>query len=861
VGDNFNLADCDTGGSNQTNFIQLQNPQSFALSDDAFTSVINIGFNFDFYGNSYNQLIAGDNGIVSFNISQANGYCSWVATPLPSATPSAMNAILIPWQDLYMPAGGTIQTETIGTAPNRVFVLYYDGLSLFSTSCQTPDQCFTGSLLLFEGSNKIETHISNKTTCASWGSGTAAHGLNNATGTIADIIPGRNNTVWTAQNDSWEFIPSGVSNYIINQIPFITVASPNGSGLVWGDTQGNSYPYNNGVLNTTVQNGITGYFLSSSTCGSGVGSVSDTAWVTGLTSQVNAVGIDDICSAGLGSVTATPLAGIPPYTYNWPTLGVTNPTVSNVIAGTYQVEMTDGNGCLSTANVTIGDTPAAFQGTTTVISCPGGSDGTATAEMIPVLGNITYQWDAAAGNQTTQTAIALTAGQYTCLITSDIGCTGNVVVDVTEIPGMIGTIAIQSDVTCNSGNNGIIEVSVSLGTAPYTYSWDNSVSTTNIANDLFAGTHTVTITDANGCTIDVTGTIGEPSPLTITSLTPDTQICPEDDITLSVTGTGGSSPYTYTWYENGIQIGTGIDIIVDPVNTNTQYCIELSETCGSPIDQECNLIYFPTPIIPSALPDETEKCLPGAFTFVNTSSNSGEIATTFWEFGDQLWALENGPDTTSHTYGQVGTFDVTLTVTSIYGCVYTDTLFSLVEVKPNPIADFTFSSNPTTIFNTSVQMQNASSVDAIYHDWYSPFSNPAFSSSEDPWLTFPAELGTYPITLIVETERGCTDTTTLELNIVDDIIFYAPNTFTPDGDEYNQNWRTYILGIDVYQFELYIFNRWGELMWESHNPEESWDGTYHGMPVQDGTYTWVARVKSLHDDNKLDFNGYINIIR
>ena len=158
-------------------------------------------------------------------------------------------------------------------------------------------------------------------------------------------------------------------------------------------------------------------------------------------------------------------------------------------------------------------------------------------------------------------------------------------------------------------------------------------------------------------------------------------------------------------------------------------------------------------------------------------------------------------------------------------------------------------------------MQNASSVDAIYFDWYSPYSTPAFSNSEDPWLTFPSELGSYPVTLIVETERGCLDTTILELNIVDDILFYAPNTFTPDGDEFNQNWRPYVLGIDIYRFELYIFNRWGEIIWESHNPEASWDGTFNGAPVQAGTYTWVARVKGLHDDNKVDFNGYINIIR
>lgn len=868
IGTPFNLQNCSGNTPGNTQGIVLDNPTTVTLSDDSWSGAINMGFSFDFYGNTYNQCVIGSNCIISFDLSEANGYCSWSlsgAGTMPNpGFDDALNSFMPAYQDInpsaFTSPNGEIVYQTIGTAPNRMFVVLYKDINFFS--CTTV--CNYIAAIFYEGSNIVEAHLGDKPLCTTWNGGLAIQGTENVTGTLAHITPGRNNTQWAANQEGRRWTPdspANTNNYTITTVPYVLVTSPN-TTFQWENTLGQTFPYNGGTLNVAgALPGTVGYFLSGSACGASLGGVSDTTWITGVSSQVNATGTDDICSAGLGSVTATPLAGIPPYTYNWPTLGSTNPTVNNVTSGTYQVQMTDGNGCTSSANVTIGDTPASFQGTTTVISCPGGSDGTATAEMIPVLGNVTYQWDAAAGNQTTQTATGLSAGQYTCVITSDIGCTGNVVVDVTEIPGMIGTIANQSDVTCNSGNNGIIEVSVNLGTAPYTYSWDNSVSTTNIANDLFAGTHTVTVTDANGCTIDVTGTIGEPAPLTITSLTPDTQICPEDDITLSVTGTGGSSPYTFTWYENGAQIGTGTDITVDPVNTNTQYCVELSEACGSPTDQECNLIYFPTPIIPSAVPDETEKCLPGAFAFANTSSNPGEIATTFWEFGDQLWALENGADSTSHTYGQVGTFDVTLTITSIYGCVYADTMFSLVEVKPNPIADFTFSSNPTTIFNTSVQMQNASSVDAIYYDWYSPFSSPAFSSSEDPWLTFPAELGTYPITLIVETERGCTDTTTLELNIVDDIIFYAPNTFTPDGDEFNQNWRPYILGIDVYQFELYIYNRWGELMWESHDPEESWDGTYHGMPVQDGTYTWVARVKSLHDDNKVDFNGYINIIR
>lgn len=853
MGDQITINDCSNiGGSSSgvpyTMALIPYSPDPFGtpntvnLSDDQFSGVINIGFDFCFYGNTYDQVLISSNNYISFDLANANGYSSWVTTAVPDPTSNTtFNSIMCPWQDINPGVGGTITYATYGTAPNRRFVVTWDNVPMFSCT----GQLYSSQIKIFESTNYVETHIVNKTICGSWNSGNAVHGVHAPNGTDALTVPGRNNTQWTVNNEGYEFVPQ--------------------SAIVWMDTDGNSYPYNAGSLTVTPvptpPSDSIGYFLKSEdNCGSGFG-ISDTSWITVGSSAVSATGTDDICSAGLGTVTATPLAGIQPYTFNWPTLGSTNSTVNGVTSGTYQVEMTDGNGCTSTASVTIGDTPASFQGTTTVVSCPGGSDGTATADMIPVIGNVTYQWDTAAGNQTTQTATGLSAGQYTCLVTSDIGCTGTVIVDVTEIPGMIGTIASQSDVSCNSGNNGIMDVSVNLGTAPYSYSWDNSTSTANFANDLYAGTHTVTVTDANGCVITVTGTIGEPPALMVTSLTPDTQICPEDDIMLNVAGTGGSSPYTFTWFENGVQIGTGTSITVDPVNTNTQYCVELSEACGSPTDQECNLIYFPTPIVPSAIPDESEKCLPGGFIFVNTSSNPSEIATTFWEFGNQLWAIENGTDTTSHTYNQVGTYDITMTITSIYGCVYSDTLFSLVEVKPNPIADFTFSSNPTTIFNTTVQMQNASSVDAIYFDWYSLGSSPAFSNSESPWFTFPSELGTFPVTLIVETERGCTDTTTLELNVVDDVICYAPNTFTPDNDEFNQTWRLHMLGIDIYDFELLIYNRWGQLIWESHDVEVEWDGYYNGVPVQEGTYTWIARVKRLYNDDKLTFNGSIIVIR
>ncbi len=870
AGNSITIQDCTPGSGNST-AIQLTAPTTVTLSDDQWSAAVPIGFTFNFYGVNYTQAVIGSNCILSFNLANAGGYCPWAlggVGPLPNAGfAAARNTVMPAYQDInpsaFASPGGAVQYQTLGTAPNRRFIVLWRDISSFGCN----GNCNYIASILYETSNNIEVHIGQTPACPGWNGGLKIQGTENNAGTVAHITPGRNNTQWTANQDARRWTPTtpaNTTNYTITQIPYSLVMSPN-AALSWMNTLGNTYPYNGGnLLVNPVPAGTTGYFLvAGGACvgPGGAGAVSDTTWLTSVSSSVTASSVPDICSASQGSVTATPLTGVPPYTFLWPGLGgATTQTVNNVAAGTYSVTMTDGNGCSSTASVTVGDTPATFTGSTTVVSCPGGNDGTATATMTPVLGNVTYQWDDPM-MQTTATAVGLAAGQYTCTVTSDIGCTGTVVVDVVEIPGMIGVIVNQQDVTCNSGDDGIVEVSVSQGTAPYTYSWDNSTSTTNIANDLMVGPHTVTVTDANGCVITISTVLGQPASLQITNVTPDTQICPEDEITLTVSGSGGSSPYTFTWTENGTVIGTGTSITVDPAVTNTQYCVTLSEQCGSPTDNECLVITFPTPIVPSATADEYEKCMPGRFEFTNTSTNSGEIATTLFEFGDGNMFIEVGADSTSHTYNKVGIFDLTITTTSIYGCVYKDTLFDFVEVKPNPIADFTFSSNPATIFETKVIMQDRSSFDVINWEWISPNSTPTTSAISKPTFVFPQEVGDYPVSLVVTTEHGCVDTVTFYLKVVQDILFFAPNAFTPDGDEHNQTWKPQIQGIDIYDFDLYIFNRWGEVIWENHDPNVGWDGTYKGRPVDAGMFTWRATVKNPYNDSRAEFNGSIHLLK
>ncbi len=865
-GQTVTITNCNPGsGSQNTQGINLPNPTVLTLSDDVWSNVVPVGFPFSFYGNTYNNCIIGSNGLISFNTNNANGYCAYSLTgagtlPNPTLT-SALNSIMLAYQDM-LPSlnSGTIQYQTVGTAPNRKFVVLYQNVYFYS--CTTVCNYF--AVVLNETSNTVELHIGNKATCGTFNGGLAIQGIQNASGSAAVITPGRNNTVWTANQDGRLFTPTSPSNtsgYVETQIPYVQINGVNGSQQ-WGNTLGATFPYNNGVLNVTlIPPGTTGYFLTASACGAGLGAISDTTWITRTSVNATAVATTDYCSAGVGSAQIATAVGTQPFTYNWTPSGQNTPIATGLFPGNYACLVTDANGCYTNVNVIVPNSVSVASATGTLVSCPGGADGTATATMNPTSPTVTYNWYDA-GGQTTSTATGLVAGTYHCEVSTGSGCIDTAVVIITEIPGMIAAIVNQTNVTCNSGNDGLIDVTVSQGTMPYTFSWDNSTSATNIANDLAAGIHVLTITDALGCVITQTGTISEPAPLSVSFITPDATICSESTIDLTANGAGGSSPYTFTWSENGNVIGTGQTITVDPNYSGTVYSVALTEDCGSPAAQATVTISFPTNIIPLIIPDKPVDCVPGSFIFTNNSNNGSEIATTEINFGNGIDTIVIGNGSSSTNYSTPGFYTVDVTITSVYGCVYTKTFTNIVEVVENPTASFAMSSNPTSIYETTIQMQDNSSEGVIGWEWFAPGANPISSIEQYPSFNFPEGIiGQYPITLVVTTAGGCVDTIVNYLQVNTDIIFYAPNVFTPDGDQFNQNWKFYVDGIDIYNFDLFIFNRWGEVIWESHDPSATWDGTYDGKILQDGTYTWRANVKDLNSDERKNFQGSITLIR
>lgn len=196
---------------------------SVFLSDDSQTGQIPIGFCFQFYGNTYTNVWIGSNGWVSFSAGQPNTFTS---SPIPSVNGNIpKNCIMGPWQDWHPGAGGQIRYQTLGTFPCRRFVVSWTNLPLYSCTFLTG----TFQIILYEGTNIIESHILSKPSNCNWAGGTAVHGIHNLAGNAAVVVPGRNSTVWNANSNAYRWTPNGA-----NIIPTITWLANN---TVIGNTQ------------------------------------------------------------------------------------------------------------------------------------------------------------------------------------------------------------------------------------------------------------------------------------------------------------------------------------------------------------------------------------------------------------------------------------------------------------------------------------------------------------------------------------------------------------------------------------------------------------------------------------------------
>lgn len=202
--------------SYQVNSIDFNPPYAFDAGaqfsinqDDYWSDVITLPFDFCFFGNIYNQCLVGPNGLMSFDVTNANAYCDWQFNATCPSNFLHMNAIFGVYHDIDPADCGVARYAVLGTAPCRVFVVNYDDLCHYGIACDAYRS--TTQIVLYETTNAIEVYVQDKPTCTDWNSGNAVIGVQNATGTVGFTPPGRNTGPWSASNEAWRFTPNGAS--------------------------------------------------------------------------------------------------------------------------------------------------------------------------------------------------------------------------------------------------------------------------------------------------------------------------------------------------------------------------------------------------------------------------------------------------------------------------------------------------------------------------------------------------------------------------------------------------------------------------------------------------------------------------
>jgi len=326
----------------------------------------------------------------------------------------------------------------------------------------------------------------------------------------------------------------------------------------------------------------------------------------------------------------------------------------------------------------------------------------------------------------------------------------------------------------------------------------------------------------------------------------DVSICSGQFLTLTATGAN-----TYTWSGG---INNGIPFL--PLNSET-YSVIGTTAQGCSNSDTLNVTVNQSPQINFEV-DTTIGCSPLTVNFLNTS---GSISNCIWTFSDGSTINDCGLIT--HTFTAPGCYNITLSGEQ-GGCSASLTMNNLICVEENPNAGFIVSENYVTELNSVVNFYNTT-IGATNFIWNFG-DNSALSYLEDTSHDYGLnEIGQYSVTLIASTDFGCSDTAVANIVLEEDLIFYVPNSFTPNEDSYNQNFKPiFTSGFDPLDYSLYVYNRWGELIFESHNTLIGWDGTYGKNTVyyaQDGIYTWKIEFKTTEDDERMTATGHVVLLK
>ena len=320
-----------------------------------------------------------------------------------------------------------------------------------------------------------------------------------------------------------------------------------------------SYLWNTGNTSTFINNlPAAPYFVTITDGNNCTVTFSDTVNQPLAPLNIQSIIVDNICfGESTGSIDNTITGGTSPYQFQWNTSATTE-DLSNLLAGTYDLTVLDDNGCVETTSITVGQPGSGIVASTSVVPvlCNGDSTGSINLTVNGPNSPFTYLWN---NGDTTQNLDSLTAGIYVVTITNSNGCTVSASDTINEPFSSISLSIATTDVSCNFGNDGAIDLTVIGGSAPYSYLWSNGDGSQDI-DSLQSGLYTVIVTDDFGCQDSISATIIEPNnPLSASLVITDVGCFGQNSGEIDLIVSGGTPNYTYLWNNGSIsQDLTGI---------------------------------------------------------------------------------------------------------------------------------------------------------------------------------------------------------------------------------------------------------------------------------------------------------------
>jgi gliding motility-associated-like protein len=335
------------------------------------------------------------------------------------------------------------------------------------------------------------------------------------------------------------------------------------------------------------------------------------------------------------------------------------------------------------------------------------------------------------------------------------------------------------------------------------------------------------------------------------------QACPGETIVFGPTSIDqGVQPYTFEWIDgNGNTFDTEtIEVVVDEA---LEYCLSVTDQCGDQVTECTTVVPFET-ISAAFTIDTTLACEPLIVQFEALTENTDQVAAMTWYFDDDEQA-SNIPSTI-HEYLE-GSYQPSMILETIDGCFFGDTLDNPLIVFPSPLSTFSYEPEVAILPSTTFDFINNSIDAGIYYWGFDSYGN---SEEDEPSFTFPEEqTGQYLVYLIASNQFGCVDSAATYVLVIDEMVIFAPNGFTPDGDGINDVWFVTGKGFMEENFKLTVFDRWGAAVFRSTNPNQAWtgntdNGSYY---VQNDVYVWVLEVMDAQTGAIRKFKGTVTMMR